>query len=104
MEDMYRLGLVFLELILASFSDDNVGATAARKRLGTACNTFSFSPTTLIGHNLLLGPPESIPALTPASNPSSTPAIGSGKDVKVDILTRVEDRDLTQLSMREIQV
>ena len=60
MEDMYRLGLVFLELILASFSDDNVGATAARKRLGTACIAFSISPTTLIGHILLLGPCQSL--------------------------------------------
>ena len=34
MEDMYRLGLVFLELILASFTDDNIGARAARVRLG----------------------------------------------------------------------
>ena len=43
MEDMYRLGLVFLELILASFSDDNVGARAARVRLGTVLN-FNRSP------------------------------------------------------------
>jgi len=34
MEDFYRLGIVFLELILASFSEDNAGALAARRRMG----------------------------------------------------------------------
>jgi hypothetical protein len=34
MEDFYRLGIVFLELVLASFSEDNAGALAARRRMG----------------------------------------------------------------------
>ena len=59
MEDMYRLGLVYLELILASFSDDNVGAQTARLRLG--------------------------------------------KEVNNSILTPIEDRNLSQLSVRELQ-
>jgi hypothetical protein len=34
MEDMYQLGFVFLELILASFSDDSTGAQMARAKIG----------------------------------------------------------------------
>ena len=33
--DMYQLGFVFLELVFASFSEDNVGAEIARGTLGT---------------------------------------------------------------------
>jgi hypothetical protein len=44
MEDMYRLGLVYLELILASFSEDNAGAQAARVRLGKVVNDGFLTP------------------------------------------------------------
>jgi hypothetical protein len=33
-EDLYKLGFVFLELIIASFSEDNVGAQKMRAKLG----------------------------------------------------------------------
>jgi hypothetical protein len=34
MEDLYQLGFVFLELVLASYSEDNIGAQTVRARLG----------------------------------------------------------------------
>lgn len=56
MEDLYQLGLVFLELVFASFSEDNLGAQYARARL-------------------------------------------QGKSgVEMDMFTRAEDRDFSQLS------
>lgn len=36
-EDLYQLGFVFLEVIVASFCEDNVGAQVARSRLGKLC-------------------------------------------------------------------
>lgn len=33
-EDLYQLGFIFLELIISSFSDDNLGAQYARSLLG----------------------------------------------------------------------
>ena len=34
MDDMYKLGFVMLELVFASFSDDNLGARMARTKIG----------------------------------------------------------------------
>ena len=36
-EDLYQLGFVFLELIISSFCEDNVGAQKARFRMSTHC-------------------------------------------------------------------
>ena len=40
---MYQLGFVFLELIFASFCDDNVGAEKARGILGEFFYTYLWS-------------------------------------------------------------
>ena len=35
-EDLYELGLVFIELVVSSFSDDFIGAQVARSRMAVA--------------------------------------------------------------------
>lgn len=43
MEDLYQLGFAFLELVISSFNDDNIGAQIARARLSKYYSIESFS-------------------------------------------------------------